>query len=126
MRSSAAVPIPFTSASSSTDVNPPFRFRSASTVLITVISFLLVLQEAGLDVKTVLGGAAILGVAIAFGAQNLMRDYFTGFLILLEDQFEIGDLKTTHALAEYHPESDRTRVCRARDIRRNAEHPWGR
>ena len=69
-------------------------FRSASTVLITVISFLLVLQEAGLDVKTVLGGAAILGVAIAFGAQNLMRDYFTGFLILLEDQFEIGDLVT--------------------------------
>ena len=33
-------------------------------------------------------------MAVAFGAQNLMRDYFTGFLILLEDQFEIGDLIT--------------------------------
>ncbi len=69
-------------------------FRSASTVVITLGAFLLVLQEAGIDIKTVLGGAAILGVAVAFGAQNLMRDYFTGFLILLEDQFEIGDLIT--------------------------------
>ena len=49
-------------------------------------------QEAGVDIKTVLGGAAILGVALAFGAQNLMRDYFTGFMILIEDQFELGDL----------------------------------
>jgi small conductance mechanosensitive channel len=52
------------------------------------------LQEAGIDVKTVLGGAAILGFALAFGAQNLMRDYFTGFMILLEDQYELGDLVT--------------------------------
>lgn len=69
-------------------------FRSAGTVLIVLAGMLLVLEEAGLDIQTVLGGAAILGVAIAFGAQNLMRDYFTGFLILLEDQFEIGDLVT--------------------------------
>jgi small-conductance mechanosensitive channel len=69
-------------------------FRSAGNVLIVLSAMLLVLEEAGIDIKTVLGGAAILGVAIAFGAQNLMRDYFTGFLILLEDQFEIGDLIT--------------------------------
>ncbi|MDH3728503.1 MAG: mechanosensitive ion channel family protein, partial [Myxococcales bacterium] len=41
-----------------------------------------------------LGGAAIFGVAIAFGAQDLMRDYFSGFLILLEDQYQLGDLVT--------------------------------
>jgi small-conductance mechanosensitive channel len=52
------------------------------------------LQEAGINVKTVLGGAAIFGVAIAFGAQNLMRDYFNGFMILLEDQYELNDLLT--------------------------------
>jgi small conductance mechanosensitive channel len=71
-----------------------FSFRSAMTLLVLVAGILLVFQEAGVDVKTVLGGAAILGVAVAFGAQNLMRDYFTGFLILLEDQFELGDLVT--------------------------------
>jgi len=69
-------------------------FRSAATVLIIVGAVILVFQEAGIDVKTVLGGAAILGFALAFGAQNLMRDYFTGFMILLEDQYELGDLVT--------------------------------
>jgi small conductance mechanosensitive channel len=69
-------------------------FLSVSTVLIVVGGVLIALQEAGMNVTTVLGGAAILGVAIAFGAQNLMRDYFTGFMILLEDQFELGDLVT--------------------------------
>ena len=67
-------------------------FRSAASLLIVVGGTILVLQEAGIDVKTVLGGAAILGLALAFGAQNLMRDYFTGFMILLEDQYELGDL----------------------------------
>jgi small conductance mechanosensitive channel len=69
-------------------------FQSVATTLILLACVLLVLQEAGLDVQTVLGGAAILGVAIAFGAQNLMRDYFTGFMMLLEDQYELGDLVT--------------------------------
>ena len=69
-------------------------FRSALSLLIVVAAVLLVFQEAGVDLKTVLGGAAILGVALAFGAQNLMRDYFTGFMILLEDQYELGDLIT--------------------------------
>jgi small-conductance mechanosensitive channel len=69
-------------------------FRSAISLFIVVAAVLLVFQEAGVDIKTVLGGAAILGVALAFGAQNLMRDYFTGFMILLEDQYELGDLIT--------------------------------
>ncbi len=69
-------------------------FQSLATTLILAACVLLVMQEAGLDVKTVLGGAAILGVAVAFGAQNLMRDYFTGFMMLLEDQYELGDLVT--------------------------------
>ena len=59
---------------------------------------LLAFQEAGVDIKTVLGGAAILGVAFAFGAQNLMRDYFTGFMIVLEDQYELNDLITIGAI----------------------------
>ena len=71
-----------------------FSFKSAASMAIIVGGVILILQEAGVDVRTVLGGAAIFGVAIAFGAQNLMRDYFTGFMILLEDQYELGDLVT--------------------------------
>jgi len=73
-------------------------FQSALSLLIMVSAVLLAFQEAGVDIKTVLGGAAILGVAFAFGAQNLMRDYFTGFMIVLEDQYELGDLITIGAI----------------------------
>lgn len=69
-------------------------FGSAGRLLIILVGGLMILQEAGMDIKTVLGGAAILGLAVAFGAQNLMRDYFSGFVILLEDQYELGDLVT--------------------------------
>jgi small conductance mechanosensitive channel len=71
-----------------------FSLRSAMTFLIVIGGVFLLLEEAGVDVKTVLGGAAIVGIAVAFGAQNLMRDYFTGLVILLEKQFELGDLVT--------------------------------
>jgi small conductance mechanosensitive channel len=73
-------------------------FQSAASVVIIIGAGLLALQEAGVDIKTVLGGAAILGVAFAFGAQNLMRDYFTGIMIVLEDQYELGDLITIGAV----------------------------
>jgi len=63
-------------------------------LLIYVGGTFLVLEEAGVDVKTILGGAAIIGLAFAFGAQNLMRDYFSGIMILLEDQYELGDVVT--------------------------------
>jgi len=92
-----------------------FSFRSAFSVLIMVGGALLVLQEAGLDIRTVLGGAAILGVAVAFGAQNLMRDYFTGFLILLEDQYELGDLITIGAITGT-VESVNMRITVLRDL----------
>jgi small-conductance mechanosensitive channel len=69
-------------------------FGSAGRLLVILVGVLMVFQEAGMDLQTVLGGAAILGLAVAFGAQNLMRDYFSGFVILLEDQYELGDIVT--------------------------------
>ena len=69
-------------------------FGGAARIIIVMVGALLLLEEAGVDIRTVLGGAAVLGLALAFGAQNLMRDYFSGFMILLEDQYELGDLVT--------------------------------
>jgi small conductance mechanosensitive channel len=69
-------------------------FGGAARIIIVAVGSLLVLEEAGVDIRTVLGGAAVIGLAVAFGAQNLMRDYFSGFMILLEDQYELGDLVT--------------------------------
>ena len=62
--------------------------------IILVGGTFMLLEEAGIDLNALLGGAAIIGVALAFGAQNLIRDYFNGFMILLEDQYELGDLVT--------------------------------
>lgn len=67
---------------------------SAATGVIVIGGFLLALEEAGVDIRTVLGGAAVIGLAVAFGAQNLMRDYFNGFMILMEGQFELNDIVT--------------------------------
>ena len=92
-----------------------FSFQSASRVVIVVLGVMLVLQEAGVDITTVLGGAAIIGVAIAFGAQDLMKDYFSGFLILAEDQYQLGDLITIRGITGT-VESVNMRVTVLRDL----------
>jgi small conductance mechanosensitive channel len=69
-------------------------FRSAGSGLILLLGILMVLEAAGVNVATLLGGAAIFGVALAFGAQHIMRDYLNGFIILLEDQYRIHDVLT--------------------------------
>ena len=73
-------------------------FGGAARIIIVMVGALLLLEEAGVNIRTVLGGAAVLGLAVAFGAQNLMRDYFSGFMILLEDQYELGDLVSESGL----------------------------
>jgi len=50
------------------------------------------LQLVGLDIAPILAGAGILGLAVGFGAQNLVRDLISGFFIILEDQIRLGDV----------------------------------
>ena len=50
------------------------------------------LQVAGLDIAPILAGAGILGLAVGFGAQHLVRDLMSGFFIILEDQIRLGDV----------------------------------
>ena len=69
-------------------------FKYVSSLVIFVGGGLLLLEAAGVDIKTLLGGAAVIGLAVAFGAQNLMRDYFSGFMILLEEQYKLNDVIT--------------------------------
>lgn len=67
-------------------------FRSLSTMAIFGGGSLIFLDEAGVPVVPLMGGAAVLGLAVAFGAQNLIKDYFTGFMILMEDQYGVNDV----------------------------------
>jgi small-conductance mechanosensitive channel len=67
-------------------------FKNAATLVVYVASILMVLQEAGVPIIPLLGGAAVAGLAVAFGAQNLVKDYFSGFMILLENQYGVNDV----------------------------------
>jgi small conductance mechanosensitive channel len=74
-------------------------FHNAATVLIVSGGVLMILQEAGIPIAPLLGGAAVFGLAVAFGAQNLIRDYFYGFVILVENQYKINDAVKIGALS---------------------------
>lgn len=65
---------------------------SGVTVSVWFVASLMLLRELGLDVVPILTGAGIAGLAIGFGAQNLVRDVISGFFLILEDQVRIGDI----------------------------------
>jgi len=67
-------------------------FRYIVTVTISLIAVVLVLSELGVSVAPILGAAGVVGLAVGFGAQSLVKDYFTGFFILLENQLTRGDV----------------------------------
>jgi small conductance mechanosensitive channel len=55
------------------------------------IAFMMILSVLNIDVKALLAGAGIVGLAVGFGAQNLVKDIISGFFIIFEDQFSVGD-----------------------------------
>ncbi len=67
-------------------------FRYSASVIITLIAGTLVLGELGVSVAPILGAAGVVGLAVGFGAQSLVKDYFTGFFLLLENQMRQGDV----------------------------------
>ena len=67
-------------------------FRYIAAVVIWLLTGMLVLGELGISVAPVLATAGVAGLAIGFGAQSLVKDYFTGFFLLLEDQLRQGEV----------------------------------
>jgi moderate conductance mechanosensitive channel len=67
-------------------------FRYIVAVVVTLVAGMLVLSELGVSVAPILGAAGVAGLAIGFGAQSLVKDYFTGFFLLLENQIRQGDV----------------------------------
>ena len=63
-------------------------------VIILIIAILTILPEFGVNITTLIASIGVGGLAIAFAAQNLVRDFMTGFLILFEDQYRVGDVVT--------------------------------
>lgn len=66
--------------------------KNVATYAINFIVILLVLGEFRIDLTPLLAGAGVAGLAIGFGAQSLVKDVISGFFVLMEDQFAVGDV----------------------------------
>lgn len=71
----------------------------AGKIIIWVVFLLILLKEFGIEIGPILAGAGILGLAIGFGAQELVRDFISGFFILLENQVRTGDVAVINGQA---------------------------
>jgi len=67
-------------------------FRYFASVVVVLVAGMLILNELGISIAPILATAGVAGIAIAFGAQSLIKDYFTGFFLLIEDQIRQGDV----------------------------------
>jgi small conductance mechanosensitive channel len=87
-----------------------------SGVIILIIAILTILPEFGVNITTLIAGIGVGGLAIAFAAQNLVRDYITGFFILFEDQYMVGDVVTIAGISGLVEE-----ICLRRTILRDLD-----
>lgn len=66
--------------------------RHTLSLLIVIVTALVVLNTLGISIAPILGAAGVAGVAIGFGAQSLVKDFFSGVFLLLENQIRVGDV----------------------------------
>jgi len=66
--------------------------RKAASIALTVIAIMMILRELGMDIAPIIAGAGIVGLAVGFGAQNLVRDIISGLFIIMENQVRVGDV----------------------------------
>ena len=66
--------------------------KSLVSFLVWGLAFILILGEIGINLGPIIASAGIVGVAIGFGAQNLVKDFLSGVFMMLEDQYGVGDI----------------------------------
>lgn len=89
--------------------------RSIVTIVIWSIAVLTILEALGVNLAPLIAGAGIVGVALGFGAQSLVRDFLSGLFMLLEDQYGVGDVIDT-GVANGTVEGVSLRTTRLRDV----------
>lgn len=89
--------------------------RTITNSVIWTLTALTILSMVGINVGPILASAGVVGVALGFGAQTLVKDYLAGFFLILEDQFGIGDLVDVGPVVGVVEEIG-LRVTRLRDL----------
>ncbi len=95
--------------------------KTVGTTAIVIIATMMGLREFGLDITPIIAGAGVVGLAIGFGAQSLIKDVIGGFFIILEGQFAVGDVIKTGEISG-HVERLNLRVTVLRDVNSGAVH----
>lgn len=67
-------------------------FNSIATFLVWGVAFVLIIGAFGINLAPLVAGAGIIGLALGFGAQNMVKDFLAGLFVILEDQYGIGDV----------------------------------
>ena len=67
-------------------------FEDTLKVIIWIAAILMIVSELGVNIGPLLAGAGVIGLAVGFGAQYIIRDFFTGLFIILENQYRVGDV----------------------------------
>ncbi len=86
---------------------------NALSYIVYFIAFVMILETFTLDIAALLAGAGVAGLAIGFGAQNLVRDVISGFFIIFEDQFSVGDYIQTSGVEGFVEEVG-LRTCKVK------------
>lgn len=89
--------------------------RNTLALMIWGTATLLVLTELGVNITPLLASAGVVGVALGFGAQTLVKDYLSGFFMIVEDQYGVGDLVDVGPVTG-NVEEVTLRVTRIRDL----------
>jgi small conductance mechanosensitive channel len=91
-------------------------FRRTATAVIWIVAIFMILREAGFDIGPILAGAGIVGLAVGFGAQNLVRDVISGVFLLIENQVRVNDVAVINGTGGLVEELNlRTTVLRGLD-----------
>lgn len=99
--------------------------RNAVRIALAVVALLMVLSEVGINIAPLLAGAGVVGLAVGFGAQSLVKDLITGVFILMEDSIAVGDVVDLGGHAGL-VESLTVRTVRLRDLTGTVHVlPWG-
>jgi moderate conductance mechanosensitive channel len=88
---------------------------NAASVTIFTVAGVIILGDLGLNLAPVLASAGVLGIAIGFGAQNLVKDFLAGIFMLLEDQYGVGDMVDIDTVTGA-VEAVSLRITRVRDV----------
>lgn len=90
--------------------------KSTSRYAIYFIAIITILDTLGIKITPILAGAGIVGLAVGFGAQNLVKDVITGFFIILDGQMEVGDYVQINGNIEGTVEEIGLRITRIREF----------